>query len=448
MAAIDYVYRYSHPSSLDTSEAGSGLRLAAELNEHPDTRYFAGDLLNPVITARSLRTVSDLVGTRFYIPPSMLARILREADPVATISRDRIRFEGFSACCSTYIRHDMSDASFAAEHVSPGTTNVDFGAEMRAALAEVRTGSSLQMRVDKEAVELQEGEKSVIERKVPLPTRWIRGFAEVQAHLRDMSLAMTLTRVQAQRFLRSLPRAQADHEQWAIPSPQGARLSVRPSGKGVMIKGTQRLRLFEKLAADANSLEIWFNEQQGSSAWVLDYGDQRLMLVLNSEPWRGFSGDGQLLSDLGSPDDATVAAVKAQLKWQGIIDLDQVSRLTGYDEAGVQRALGFLAAHGVLGFDLPSGSYFHRVLPFDLSLIEKLNPRLKSADALYKAGAVKLSRSEDGHAAEIESDGIVHRVTYGSSGSTCTCPWYAKHLGTRGPCKHVLATEMALNESA
>lgn len=447
MAAIDYVYRYSHPSSLDTSDKGSSLRLAAELNEQPDTRYFAGDLLNPVITARSLRAVSDLVGTRFYIPPSMLARILREADPVATVSRDHIRFEGFSACCSTYIRHDMSENSFEADHVSPGTTNVDFRAEMRAALADVRTGSSLQLRVDKEAVELQKGEKSVIERKVPLPTRWIRGFAEVQSHLRDMSQAMTLTKVQAQRFLRSLPRAQADHEQWAISSPQGARLSVRPTGKGVMIKGTQRLRLFEKLAADAKSLEIWSNEQQGSSAWVLDYGDQRLMLVLNSEPWRGFSGDGQLLSDLGSPDDAAVAAVKAQLKWQGTIDLDQVSVATGYDKAGVRSALGFLAAQGVLGFDLPSGSYFHRVLPFNLSLIEKLNPRLKSAGALHRAGAVKLSSSEDGHTAEIESDGVVHRVTYGSNGSTCTCPWYAKHQGTRGPCKHVLATEMALDES-
>lgn len=448
MAAIDYVYRYSHPSSLESGDAGSRLRLAAELNEQPETTYFAGDLLNPVITARSLRAVSDLVGTRFYIPPSMLARILREADPVATVSRDRIRFEGFSACCSTYIRHDMSEESFDADHVSPGTTNVDFRAEMRAALAGVRTGSSLQLRVDKEAVELQEGEKSIIERKVPLPARWIQGFAEVQSHLRDMSHAMTLTKIQAQRFLRSLPRAQADHEQWAIPAPQGARLSVRQNEKGVMIKGTQRLRLLEKLAADTKSLEVWFNERQGSSAWVLDYGDQRLMLVLNSEPWRGFSGDGQLLSDLGSPNDAAVAAVKAQLKWQGTIDLNQVSSATGFDKARVRSALGFLAAQGVLGFDLPSGSYFHRVLPFDLSLIEKLNPRLKNAAALRKSGAVRLSSSEGGHTAEVESDGVVHRVTIGPGGTTCTCPWYAKHQGKRGPCKHILAAEMALDASA
>ena len=62
MAAVDYVYRYPQPSSLETSDAGSNLRLAGELNDRPDTRYFAGDLLDPLTTARGLRAVSDLVG--------------------------------------------------------------------------------------------------------------------------------------------------------------------------------------------------------------------------------------------------------------------------------------------------------------------------------------------------------------------------------------------------
>jgi uncharacterized Zn finger protein len=39
-----------------------------------------------------------------------------------------------------------------------------------------------------------------------------------------------------------------------------------------------------------------------------------------------------------------------------------------------------------------------------------------------------------------------HRVTFGPSGAgqdTCTCPWWGKHQGTRGPCKHVLAARIA-----
>jgi len=172
------------------------------------------------------------------------------------------------------------------------------------------------------------------------------------------------------------------------------------------------------------------------------------MLVLNSEPWRGFSGDGQLLSSLTGEDDPAVAAVRAQLKWQNALDPKTVADLTGYSRESVDRAMGILAAQGLLGFDLASGAYFHRVLPFDLTLIEKLNPRLKSATALHRKGAVKLIREKDEIRAEVSSGGVVHRVSLSADESTCTCPWYAKHRDVRGPCKHVLATEMALDQMA
>ena len=28
--------------------------------------------------------------------------------------------------------------------------------------------------------------------------------------------------------------------------------------------------------------------------------------------------------------------------------------------------------------------------------------------------------------------------------ATCTCPWQAKHLSARGPCKHILAVQIVL----
>ncbi len=31
-------------------------------------------------------------------------------------------------------------------------------------------------------------------------------------------------------------------------------------------------------------------------------------------------------------------------------------------------------------------------------------------------------------------------------GWTCTCPWYGKHHGDRGPCKHVLAVQLVAAE--
>jgi uncharacterized Zn finger protein len=41
--------------------------------------------------------------------------------------------------------------------------------------------------------------------------------------------------------------------------------------------------------------------------------------------------------------------------------------------------------------------------------------------------------------------GVEHRVRLMDGESKCTCPWYAKHHGERGPCKHVLALQLALN---
>ena len=48
------------------------------------------------------------------------------------------------------------------------------------------------------------------------------------------------------------------------------------------------------------------------------------------------------------------------------------------------------SAGGLVGFDLADSAYFHRELPFDLSLVEKLQPRLQNARKLLKANKVRI----------------------------------------------------------
>ena len=43
----------------------------------------------------------------------------------------------------------------------------------------------------------------------------------------------------------------------------------------------------------------------------------------------------------------------------------------------------------------------------------------------------------------VRSGGVEHRVSFGAAADRCTCPWWGKHRGDRGPCKHVLAARMA-----
>ena len=37
---------------------------------------------------------------------------------------------------------------------------------------------------------------------------------------------------------------------------------------------------------------------------------------------------------------------------------------------------------------------------------------------------------------------VEHRVRISDEDAKCSCPWYAKHQGERGPCKHVLAVQI------
>ena len=440
---IEQVYRYDHASELRTVPQGRALALASDRSLTEAPAFLKARALYPDVTAKSLRAISEIVRSRFYVPPSMLAKILREADPVATVGADAVRFEGFSACCSAYIRLDLDDGALDVEERRKGTTNVDFGPELRGALATVARDTEMEIGIGADAVEIVTNGDAIVEKKVPLPLRWVKGFAEVQVAIAGMEPAYSLPRIAAQRFLRGLPRGKNDQGVWVAASGPSARVSARETAGAVPLRGSHRLRVFEALAGLADSLDVHVNRATGATSWALNFGVQRLWLVLNAEPWRGFSGDGGLLSRMASSDKSGVAEVTAQLNWQDRIDPVALAATTGLAPETVEVALSELAAGGRVGFDLERAGYFHRELPFDMSRIEGLNPRLKSARALFDKGAVRWV----GEAAEVVSSDVTHKVTPCDEGWRCTCPWFAKNGDQRGPCKHMLAVEMDLDRA-
>jgi len=439
---IEQVYHYTHPSQLRATQHGPDLSLASDQNIALEKGFLKARVLYPDVTAKSLRAISEIVGARFYVPPSMLAKILREADPVATVGASAVRFEGFSACCSAYIRLDLDDGALDVENRQKGTTNVDFGPELRGALSAVTSDTQMGLSIGAEAVEIVTDGDAIIEKKVSLPLRWVKGFAEVQVAIAGMEPGFSLPKVSAQRFLRGLPRGKNDQLVWVAGAGPVARLSARETKGAVPLRGSHRLRVLEPLAGLADSLDVHVNRATGATSWALNFGTQRLWLVLNGEPWRGFSGDGGLLSGIARSDKSGVAAVRAQLNWQDRIDPANLVLTTDLAPDVVEIALAELAAGGRLGFDLEQAAYFHRELPFDISRIEGLNPRLKSARTLHEKGAVQWI----GEAAEVVSSDVIHKVTQTDSGWRCTCPWFAKNESQRGPCKHMLAVEMDLDQ--
>ena len=131
-------------------------------------------MLAPRETAEMLLVLSEVVRTHFFLPrPAML-------DPVVTSNDSMLRFEGFSGCCGVYARVDIPAEAFHCDHLGRGTTNVDFNNPMRAALSRLRNHDDARLAVGADGVELSKAGDTIVEKKVKLPVRWIKGFSEVQ----------------------------------------------------------------------------------------------------------------------------------------------------------------------------------------------------------------------------------------------------------------------------
>jgi hypothetical protein len=221
----------------------------------------------------------------------MLARILRAADPAVTAADGRLRFEAFSQCCGVYARADLLPDMLSVETCGKGTTNVDFNAPMRAALAQVREPWSLDLRVTPERAVVGTSRGTIVQRKVKLPMRWLKGFAEVQALATALVHSATLSGPVARWFLSAIPReVKARDQVWLLPATGGLRASQHASANAIASAGLGRLQAMKPLARHAESLRIYARAHE-TRAFELDFGVARFMLVLSAAA-RGFSGEG------------------------------------------------------------------------------------------------------------------------------------------------------------
>jgi len=431
--SAEHAYHYEASSTL----TGSTLSLVTQAHAGVSPAFFRGRLRQPRLSADLLTAVALVVGSRFYTPPNAKAR--QFTDPIVTAGAGLLRFEGFSACASAWIRLDVDSDGYDGEVVGHGTTNVDFNPPLRQALARVRDTDALGFDVASTALTLQHGDVAVVEKKVPLPPRWLRSLVEVQSYLASMTPRLTVSGPVALRFLRSMPRTTTKNTPlWVVPAAAGLRLTATADPAGVRFTDVTRLRVLEPLAARATSLTMYSDDRGLCSAWVLSFAGMRLTLAMTAEVWRGFSGEGQALRAMLRTDTAEIIArVRGALSWQQLIDVEAIASELGVASDLVDDTLRVLGTSGLVGYDLTAQRYFHRVLPFDLDNIADFNPRLVAARALVDAGAVVTDK--DGGGAMVSSGDVDYRVKVVDDDERCTCPWFAKHQGERGPCKHVLA---------
>ncbi len=450
-ATVNIAYNYPFASSLlSAAVSNRQLRLATSGGVEKNPYFFSGKLVSPKQTADLLLALSAISRTRFFSPGELRERLLAAADPVVTSDGTRLRLEVFSVCCGAYARLDLHSNALDGEWIGKGTTNVDFNPPMRASLATVMNTEDVALTVGLDRLELALGEQTIVERKVKLPVRWLKGFVEVQVYQSALKPAMELPALELAKTIRNLPKQnimQAGAITYLIPVGKGLRLSQRPAPDAVAVGAISRLKTLEPILRYAKSVRI-YKSDDAISAFELTLPDANFFFVLSPNAARGFSGEGQALSGLaqkGSTD--ILARVKSALHWQAQISSQELSSSLGVDTDSVLSALQVLGTRGLVGYDLSSGAFFHRELPFDLTLVEELHPRMKKARELIEEKNVRLTRGKDGDAeAYVKGSAGEHYVQITADGARCTCEWFAKNQGDRGPCSHILAADLAIQE--
>ncbi|MEU2673730.1 SWIM zinc finger family protein [Streptomyces sp. NPDC007164] len=436
---------YARPSALESTQTGQllGLETSGGLTprgaeSHP--RFFSGFLTSPGIAARGLLAVADVASTRYYqrtLPSSL--------DPVVTGNGDRLRFESFSGCCGVYARLDVLQDGLDGARTGHGTTNVDVNNPLREALSRIAGDDPLHLRVGPDEMAVTTLDGPVVEKKVPLPDRWLRGFAEAQVVSVGFDLRAELPAAEAVRFLRSLPRSSGNASRgarWVVPTGKTLRPTTRPVAGAVCLPGPERLVALQRVLRHATSLRVYGPVADGAataSAWEVVLPGMRLTLTLSPDAARGFSGEGGVLDALATDDAAADAElVSVLLAWEPRIDTADLAEQSGLTVERVRAALTRLGTAGRVGYDLADAAYFHRELPYDADRAERHNPRLVAARQLAGSGAVVL----DGDVTTVISGERRYQVREPDGMLSCTCQWWADYRGRRGPCKHALAVRM------
>ncbi len=438
-------YQYAFSSSLVKNANQDELFLAkySEIQKKEAPCFFWGKLENPFITARCLITLSNVVQSSFNLSPFEIAKL---KDPIVTAGNEKIRFEAFSHCAGVYARVDVLPGGYDGEFPESGTTNVDFNQPMISALSRISKGENVLLSVGKNEVAIhKEGEK-IVERKVPLPTKWIKGLTTVQLFLAQAEKTFSFNRMQALQLFQSIPAGKPKGDYYLIIRGNKPMFSPVKSVNAICVGGIHRLKLIEPLLAYADELKVFPHPQMQSTTWQLYFGNIRFSFSLSRDAWRGFSGEGAALESL--IDEVPDNWIDAVDKYGYANQVFNPTLLAVEEGLGIQKlenVTGRLSAMGLLGFDLDENVFFYRRLPFKLSRILSLNPRMKDAEKLVAENKVEIL-SEKGSRVEarVEGSGVFHTVILDNDLDRCTCTWFSKHQGERGLCKHVLAVKKKL----
>jgi len=432
-------YQYNSHSTFEKNNNHLALAKYSENDKKQNDCFFEGVLMHPFLVSRCLITLSNIVQSRFTLTPS---QILMMKDPIVTSGGEKIRFEGFSSCAGIYGRVDLIEKESKSNFLQNGTTNVDFNQKMISALGAIQTTDTLLLSVGKKAISIDTKKEKVVEKKVSLPNKWIKGLTTVQHYFSLSSHYLTLNRLQTLQLFKSIPKGTVKNKYYLIKRGNRFLFSPLEVKEAITIGGIHRLQLLTPLLPHIDQMKIYAHPDMQSVSFCLYLKEIVFTFSLSSDVYRGFSGEGALLEEL-------LEDVPQQIIEQ-LDNYSFVNQSFSFIELALQASnvhhkivdlTSKLSAMGMLGYELEKGEFFYRRLPFKLHRILTLNPRLKGVEKLLSEKKVHIILNTKSKVeASVEGSGVTHFVVLNET-SHCTCVWFSTYQNKRGSCKHILAVK-------
>lgn len=440
----DLEYNYKGVSTYSKAKGINNLVLAhqteiEEVNNIPC--FFWGSLTDPYVTAKCWSTIAKVVRSSFGpIPPSL-------RDPIVSAGSERLRFEGFSSCNGVYVRLDMKPEAIDGEFIANGTTNVDFNDPMLNALNAIQKNEKVTLAVGQQDVQVITSKAKVVEKKVTLPMRWIKGLTSVQLYLADMDLKFELNKIQTIQLFQSLPKGSVKGDFFITKRAGKFMFSTLATADSVRIGGVQRLRLLEGILSIVDKIFVYESSDKQTCSIVCEFGKMQLLMAFSPDSYRGFSGEGNVLETMTENLPMEwVYGLNSLLKSNEMFDPTMLSIENDIDFGTMDNLTSNLSSMGLLGYDLSEKAHFYRRLPFKTERILSLNPRLKNAKKLIDNEEVEITERRANYIeAKVKGSGVVHKVIIDNSSQKCTCDWFTAYQGKRGICKHILAVKMTIS---
>ncbi|QSW88064.1 SWIM zinc finger family protein [Flavobacterium endoglycinae] len=440
----DLEYNYKGISTYSKTKGINNLVLAhqteiEEVNNIPC--FFWGSLTDPYVTAKCWSTIAKVVRSSFGpVPPSL-------RDPIVSAGSEKLRFEGFSSCNGVYVRLDMKPEAIDGEFIASGTTNVDFNDPMLNALNAIQKNEKVTLAVGQQDVQVITSKAKVVEKKVTLPMRWIKGLTSVQLYLADMDLKFEINKIQTIQLFQSLPKGSVKGDFFITKRAGKFMFSTLSTADSVRIGGVQRLRLLEGILSIVDKIFVYESSDKQTCSIVCEFGKMQLLMAFSPDSYRGFSGEGNVLETMTENLPMEwVYGLNSLLKSNEMFDPTMLSIENDIDFGTMDNLTSNLSSMGLLGYDLSEKAHFYRRLPFKTERILSLNPRLKNAKKLIDNEEVEITeRRADYIEAKVKGSGVVHKVIIDNNSQKCTCDWFTAYQGKRGICKHILAVKMTIS---